>query len=123
MGGKRDREIRGGPSAGRGYCAQRSKKILWHTTFGVISVFEQEFRKPGKRFRPFSRSAGISCRCCSLPLRRAVTDFGADHAFGRVPEKLKEHYGITLPAGTVRSLTPAIYMKDAGGKESKNIRL
>ena len=66
---------------------------------------EQEYRKPGQRFRPFSRSAGITCRCCSLPLRRAVTDFGADHAFGRVPEKLKEHYGITLPVSTVRRIT------------------
>lgn len=34
-----------------------------------------------------------------------MTDFGADHSFGRVPEKLKEHYGITLPAGTVRNIT------------------
>jgi hypothetical protein len=81
------------------------KKTYRHTTFGVISVFEQEYRQPGKRFRPFSRSAGITCRCCSLPLQRAVTDFGADHAFGRVPEKLKEHYGITLPVSTVRNIT------------------
>jgi hypothetical protein len=34
-----------------------------------------------------------------------VTDFGADHSFGHVPEKLKEHYGITLPASTVRNIT------------------
>jgi hypothetical protein len=34
-----------------------------------------------------------------------VTDFGADHSFGRVPEKLKEHYGITLPVSTVRNVT------------------
>ena len=31
----------------------------------------------------------ITCRCCSHPLQRVVTDFGADHSFGRVPEKLK----------------------------------
>ena len=66
---------------------------------------EQEYRQPGKRFRPFSQSAGITCRGCSLPLQRAATDFGADHAFGRVPEKLKEHYGITLPVSAVRSIT------------------
>ena len=34
-----------------------------------------------------------------------MTDFGADHAFGRVPEKLNEHYGITLPVSTVRRIT------------------
>jgi len=68
-------------------------------------VTEQEYRKPGKRFRPFSQSAGVACRGCSLPLQRVVTDFGADHSFGRVPEKLKEHYGISLSAGTVRAVT------------------
>lgn len=34
-----------------------------------------------------------------------MTDFGADHSFGRVPEKLKEHYGITLAVSTVRNIT------------------
>jgi hypothetical protein len=34
-----------------------------------------------------------------------VTDFGADHSFGRVPGKLKEHYGISLPVSTVRKIT------------------
>ncbi len=34
-----------------------------------------------------------------------MTDFGADHSFGRVSEKLQEHYGITLPTSTVRSIT------------------
>lgn len=34
-----------------------------------------------------------------------MTDFGADHAFGRVPEKLNEHYGITLSVSAVRNIT------------------
>ena len=34
-----------------------------------------------------------------------MTDFGADHPFGRVPEKLEEHYGITLPISAVRNIT------------------
>jgi len=38
-------------------------------------------------------------------LQRAVTDFGADHAFGRVADKLKEHYGITLPPGMAAAIT------------------
>lgn len=68
-------------------------------------MFEQEYKQPGKRFRPFSQSAGITCRCCSLPLQRVVTDFGADHSFGRVPGKLNEHYGISLSVSTVRNIT------------------
>jgi hypothetical protein len=55
--------------------------------------------------RPFLRSAGVTGRRCSLPLQRAITDFGADHAFGQVPKKLQEHYGITIGASTVRKIT------------------
>ncbi len=49
---------------------------------------ERLFIQPGKQFRPFSTSAGIHCRGCSLPLQRVIVDFGADHAEGLVPEKL-----------------------------------
>jgi Uncharacterised protein family (UPF0236) len=38
-------------------------------------------------------------------LQRVITDFGADHAFGLVPKKLQEHYGIGLSASTVRAIT------------------
>jgi len=38
-------------------------------------------------------------------LQRVITDFGADHAFGLVPKKLQEHYGIVLSASTVRAVT------------------
>lgn len=82
-----------------------TKDLHWHTTFGEIRVVEQVYKRPGKRFRPFSQSAGITCRCCSLTLQRVVTDFGADHSFGRVPEKLNEHYGISLSVSTVRNIT------------------
>jgi hypothetical protein len=57
--------------------------------------------------RPFCRSAGISCRGYSEPLPRRMTDFGADMAFGQVPAKLKEHYGIEVPSSAVRTITEA----------------
>ena len=38
-------------------------------------------------------------------MQRAITDLGADNAFGRVPAKLKEHYGITVPESAVRAIT------------------
>jgi hypothetical protein len=62
-------------------------------------------RGPGQQVRPFLSSAGISAQCCSLPLQRAMTDFGADHAFGQVPKKLTEHYGIDMPVSTIRKIT------------------
>jgi hypothetical protein len=40
-----------------------------------------------------------------MPLQRVMTDFGADHAFGQVPKKLYEHYGIEMPVSTVRKIT------------------
>jgi hypothetical protein len=55
--------------------------------------------------RPFSAVAGVSCRGSSLPLQRVITDFGADEAFGRVPDKLKEHYGIEMPVSTIQRTT------------------
>ena len=45
------------------------------------------------------------CRGCSGPLQRVVVDFGVDHAFGQVPNKLQEHYGIDLPSSTIRRVT------------------
>ena len=40
-----------------------------------------------------------------MPLQRVMTDFGADHAFGQVPKKLQEHYGIDMPVSTIRKIT------------------
>lgn len=55
--------------------------------------------------RPFSALAGVRCRGSSLPLQRVMTDFGADAAFGRVPDQLKEHYGIEMPVSTIQRTT------------------
>jgi hypothetical protein len=71
-------------------------------------VDEQIYRfrdKVGSRVRPFSESAGVNHRCYSRALQRVVCDFGADHAFGKVNAKLKEHYGITLPESSPRVIT------------------
>ncbi len=38
-------------------------------------------------------------------MQRAIVDFGADGAFGRIPEKLKEHYGIEVPVSSARMIT------------------
>ena len=38
-------------------------------------------------------------------MQRVITDFGADHAFGLVPKKLQEHYGVVISASTVRAIT------------------
>jgi hypothetical protein len=55
--------------------------------------------------RPFSVAAEISCREYSLPLQRAITDFGADVPFHKIPAKLTEHYGISVPVSSSRVIT------------------
>lgn len=47
----------------------------------------------------------MSCRGYSLGLQRALSDFGADLAFGKVPQKLKEHYGIAVPVSAAQAIT------------------
>jgi hypothetical protein len=71
----------------------------------VIAVEEPLFRLGTKALRPFSERAGVVCRAASLPLQRVLADFGADHAFGRVPDKLREHYGIDMPVSAARRTT------------------
>jgi Uncharacterised protein family (UPF0236) len=58
-----------------------------------------------KCIRPFSLSAGISCKRYSQLLQRAIADFGSDNAFGQVDFKLKEHYGIAVPTSSARIIT------------------
>ena len=49
--------------------------------------------------------SAIRHRSYSALLERRLVDFGAEHAFGQVPEKLKEHYGIELPSSAPRTIT------------------
>jgi hypothetical protein len=72
-------------------------------------VLEQRLRqgRRGCQMRPFCEQAKISTREYSLPLQRALTDFGADHSFVDATKKVREHYGVELPASSVRSRTLA----------------
>jgi hypothetical protein len=105
MGAGRHRPVRGAGAGGGGRPRRRKKKLHWHTTFGEIEVEEPLFRRGTKALRPFSERAEVECRGTSLPLQRVLADFGADVAFGRVPDRLQEHYGITMPASTARRVT------------------
>ena len=62
-------------------------------------------KESGGIVRPFSLSAEISCREYSLPLQRVITDFGAEVPFHKIPSKLSEHYGISVPVSSSRVIT------------------
>jgi hypothetical protein len=70
----------------------------------------------GAQVRPFCEQAKIRARAYSLPLQRALTDFGADHSFVEATKKMREHYGIELPASSVRECTLA-HAKASGAVE------
>lgn len=44
-------------------------------------------------------------RGTSRRLQRALTDFGADHAFATAVKKVQEHYGVSVPVERVRTVT------------------
>ena len=72
-------------------------------------MLEQRLRqgRRGAQVRPFCQQAKIRFRGYSLPLQRVLTDFGADHSFAEATRKVQEHYGIELPASSVRERTLA----------------
>jgi len=61
--------------------------------------------REGRLVRPFSESCEVKCRGYSLCLQRRITDLGADVPFGKVSEKLYEHYGINIPYSPIRKIT------------------
>ena len=59
----------------------------------------------GAQIRPFCKRAQITSRGYSLPLQRAMTDFGADHSFVEATKKVREHYGVAVPLAAARQQT------------------
>ena len=100
----------------------KEKKVRWNSTFGEISVIEPIFNLPKKQeFRPFMLSSGVTTRCCSLPLQRVITDFGADDGFAKSTQKIKEHYAITIGESTIRKVT--LLHAEAMDKQQKSDNL
>ncbi len=83
------------------------KALSWHTIYGDISIVEQPLRKGrrGSQARAFCERAAIQHRGYSLPLQRALADFGADNSFLAATKKVQEHYGVELPLSGARQHT------------------
>ena len=87
----------------------RQKKFHWRSSFGEISVEEAIFchKGNGRLASRLKESFGVECRAPSRRLQRIMTDFGADEPFVRAAEKIREHYGVEVPASSVRNVTLA----------------
>jgi len=83
------------------------KKVKWFTIYGAVEVEEQVLRlcRPGRLLRPFCERARIKSHGYSLRLQRVLVDFGAESSFQKSVERVKEHYGITVPAASLREQT------------------
>lgn len=92
-----------------GFQSEGKKSLKWQTLFGTIELAEQSFRRKanGGQWRPFSLRAGVGSRGYSLPLQRALTDFGADVPFAEVVKKMREHYNLEVSVSAVRAITEA----------------
>ena len=99
----------------------KKKLFKWYTTFGQIVIEERTFILDGHRIRPFSSSANVTTNSYSRPLERCITDFGADDAFAKVPSKLKEHYGISIPSHAPRTITEKHAKKINDSKSLKDL--
>jgi len=55
--------------------------------------------------RPFSRVAQIQAKAYSMPLQRVIVDFAADESFEKASRKIKEHYGMYVPASSIRKVS------------------
>ena len=55
--------------------------------------------------RPFQKAAEVNCRGYSRPLQRVITDFGSDVAFGKIPQKMMEHHGVSIPISAGQKIT------------------
>jgi hypothetical protein len=97
---------RAGVQRQAGHQSEGKKTLYWYTRLGKIETEEEIFTqgRRGPEIRPFSESAEVECRRCSEALQRAITDLGADDPFAGA-SKLKEHYGIAVPASTIRAIT------------------
>jgi hypothetical protein len=63
------------------------------------------FIKNGHLIRPFPEYCEVRCREYPLPPQRGSTDSGADVPSGKVPDRIREHHGITVPSAPVRNMT------------------
>lgn len=55
--------------------------------------------------RVLPNALGVHSRRCSLPLQRAVSDFGLEDSFEKAAKRIVEHYGFELPLSAVATVT------------------
>lgn len=80
---------------------------MMYTTLGHIDVWEQTVwhKRTRREMRPLRQACGVRAHACSRRLQRAMTDLAADASFEQAAAKLREHYGVAVPASACRTIT------------------
>lgn len=87
-------------------CGSKKSPLSWWCAFGEVRIEEMILRTGRIHWmRPFAELAGVSGRCKSLRLQRAMCDFGVEHSFDSASQRLSEHYGFELGASAFREVT------------------
>jgi len=69
-------------------------------------VKDRVWRDPERSYiRLLAEAIGVKSKRCSLPLQRAVCDFGFESSFKKSVEHISEHYGFSLPLSAVAEVT------------------
>lgn len=72
----------------------------------MIGVSETLWRNPESSYiRVLTNAIAVKSRRCSLPLQRAVSDFGLESSFEKSTQRIAEHYGFELPLSAVATVT------------------
>lgn len=78
-----------------GLCINRSRNIAVTTLFGILWIASPYLRNrvTGESKRPVADQLGLTHRCKTPAVQRAMTDFGAETAFQLAADRFQEHYG------------------------------
>ena len=87
---------------------------------------ETLWRSPGSTYiRVLPQAIAVRSHRCSLPLQRAVSDFGFEDSFEKAAKRIVEHYGFALPlsavAGVTRQHAEQIAHKQCSGSANASV--
>ncbi len=87
-----------------GWKIQRSPEIKYTTIFGEFYIKSPYLwnKQLKQGIRPVAKFLGITHAKHSIPLTRALADFGAEESFGQASLRFEEHYGFKVDSSKLR---------------------
>lgn len=104
-----------------GMTIHRNPEINLQTIYGPVALHSPYLydRKKGCSLRPVQDQLHLVAEQKTLAVERALTDFGAERSFAKAATQFEEHYGWSIGASSVRSVTLEYAKKCEGFVEKK----